>query len=90
MIKLIAFMKKVFTLQNATKHSTSVLSLNYTTTYSEKKYALDTTKALFLCHTKINSQNDFTSKTAKVNHVRSNSKFQIKSIQHDFIFLSLI
>ena len=48
------------------------------------------TKALFLCHMKINSQNDFTSKTAKINHVRSNSKFQIKSIQHDFIFLSLI
>ena len=39
---------------------------------------------------KINSQHDFTSKTAKINHVRSNSKFQIKSIQHDFIFLSLI
>ena len=39
---------------------------------------------------KINSQNDFTSKTAKINHVRSNSKFQIKLIQHDFIFLSLI
>ena len=39
---------------------------------------------------KINSQNDFTSKTAKINHVRSNSKFQIKSIWHDFIFLSMI
>ena len=39
---------------------------------------------------KINSQNYFTSKTAKINHVRSNSKFQIKSIWHDFIFLSMI
>ena len=44
-------------------------------------------EALFLCHMKINSQNDFTSKTAKINHVRSNSTFQIKFVQHDFIFL---
>ena len=51
---------------------------------------LDMFLVLFCCHMKIDSQNDFTSKTAKINHVRSNSKFQIKSIQHDFIFLSLI
>ena len=47
-------------------------------------------QALFLCHMKINSQNNFTSETVKIIHVRSNSKFQIKSFLHDFIFLSLI
>ena len=57
---------------------------------SFKKNFFYSSMALFFCHMKINSQNDFTSKTAKINHVRSNSKFQIKSIQHDFIFLSLI
>ena len=46
--------------------------------------------AFFFCHINIDSHNDFTSKTAKINHVRFNSKFQIKLIQHDFIFLSLI
>ena len=29
--------------------------------------------ALFFCHMKTNSQSNFTSKTAKINHIRSNS-----------------